>query len=85
MTTDSLSRVRVAAPASVPGPRDTGTGLQAVIRAAVWTVVWATILRNIGSSIGVAIYPVDGANAAALIDAADGAMYRAKQGARLAS
>ena len=27
--------------------------MQAIIRAAVWTVVWATILRNIGGSIGV--------------------------------
>jgi len=55
VTTDSLSRVRVAAPPSgaTPASRDAGTGLHAVIRAAVWTVVWATILRNIGGSVGV--------------------------------
>jgi len=57
VTTDSLARVRVAAPSSGsvrgPGPRDAGTGVQACIRAAVWTVVWATILRNIGGSVGV--------------------------------
>ena len=53
MTTDSLSGARVAAPPSVPRPRDAGGGVQAVIRAAVWTVVWATILRNIGGSVGV--------------------------------
>ena len=39
----------------------------------------------IGSSIGVAIYPVDGGDAAALIEAADAAMYRAKQDTRKAS
>jgi hypothetical protein len=59
VTSDSLSGVRVAAPvpasasASASRSRATGSGLQAVIRAAVWTLVWATILRNIGGSVGV--------------------------------
>jgi hypothetical protein len=51
VTTNSLSPVRVAAPPARRG--DAGIGLQAIIRAAVWTVVWATILRNVGGSIGV--------------------------------
>jgi len=51
VTADSLSRVRVAAPPA--GRGGAGVGVQAVIRAAVWTVVWATILRNIGASVGV--------------------------------
>lgn len=40
---------------------------------------------SIGGSVGIALYPGDGADAAALIAAADAAMYRAKQGVRRAS
>ena len=40
---------------------------------------------HIGGSVGVALYPADGANAAELVGAADAAMYRAKQGARVPS
>ena len=39
---------------------------------------------SIGGSVGVALYPADGADAKALLEAADAAMYRAKQLARQA-
>lgn len=40
---------------------------------------------HIGGSVGVALYPADGANADELVGAADAAMYRAKQAARVLS
>lgn len=40
---------------------------------------------QIGGSLGVALYPADGANAGELVRAADAAMYRAKQRAKVVS
>ena len=40
---------------------------------------------HVGGSVGVALYPVDGANAGELVCAADAAMYRAKQCAKVPS
>jgi diguanylate cyclase (GGDEF)-like protein/PAS domain S-box-containing protein len=40
---------------------------------------------HIGGSVGAALYPADGENAGELVAAADAAMYRAKQGARVPS
>jgi diguanylate cyclase (GGDEF)-like protein/PAS domain S-box-containing protein len=40
---------------------------------------------HVGGSVGAALYPADGTNAGELVAAADAAMYRAKQGARVPS
>ena len=42
-------------------------------------VAFGPHVLDVGVSIGVAIYPTDGANAAAIVHAADRAMYEAKE------
>lgn len=55
---------------------------RAVLAAAAEPIAWDATQFTISASIGFAVFPRDGRNAKPLLDAADAAMYRAKQAGR---
>ena len=56
--------------------------LLAVLAAAAKPIAWEDTQFTVSASIGFAVFPQEGRNAKLLLEAADAAMYRAKQAGR---